>query len=94
MEQINIGGNKQACAFILGESFTPGGVTHTLGRNDRGVTLTGESFIPLTPASAWHWNNMAVVLLQPLTVNCGSIYLVRQNTLTGMHVVLHHGFNF
>ncbi len=48
MEQINIGGNKQACAFILGESFTPGGVTHTLGRNDRGVTPTGESFIPLT----------------------------------------------
>ncbi len=39
MEQINIGGNKQACAFILGESFTPGGVTHTLGR---GVTPTGE----------------------------------------------------
>ncbi len=30
------------------ESFTPGGVTHTLGRNDRGVTPTGESFIPLT----------------------------------------------
>ncbi len=24
------------------------GVTHTLGRNDRGVTPTGESFIPLT----------------------------------------------
>ncbi len=43
------GTNKHACAFILGESFTPGGVTHTLGRNDRGVTPTGESFIPLTP---------------------------------------------
>ena len=33
----------------IGESFIPGGVTHTLGRNDRGVTPTGESFInPLT----------------------------------------------
>ncbi len=53
MEQINIGGNQQACAFILGESFTPGGVTHTLGRNDRGVTPTGESFIPLTPVQTY-----------------------------------------
>ena len=41
----NIGGTNMR----IGESFIPGGVTHTLGRNDRGVTPTGESFIPLTP---------------------------------------------
>ena len=40
----NIGGTNMR----IGESFIPGGVTHTLGRNDRGVTPTGESFIPLT----------------------------------------------
>ncbi len=46
------GTSKHACMRIYtGESFTPGEVTHdhTLGRNDRGVTPTGESFIPLTP---------------------------------------------
>ncbi len=37
------GTSKHACAFILGESFTPGGVTHTLGRNDRGVIHSSDN---------------------------------------------------
>ena len=45
----NIGGTNMR----IGESFIPGGVTHTLGRNDRGVTPTGESFIPLTTVLHW-----------------------------------------
>ncbi len=35
--------SKHACAFTLGESFTPGGVTHTLGRNDRGVIHSSDN---------------------------------------------------
>ena len=44
-KQVTLAGTNMR----IGESSTPGGVTHTLGRNDRGVTPTGESFIPLTP---------------------------------------------
>ena len=38
-----------SCYYILTLMATLAAVTHTLGRNDRGVTPTGESFIPLTP---------------------------------------------
>ena len=35
----NIGGNKH----VHRESFIPGGVTHTLGRNDRGVIHSSDT---------------------------------------------------
>ena len=70
----NIGGTNMR----IGESFIPGGVTHTLGRNDRGVTPTGESFIPLTPVQG----ELACMVIVVYSVYCKSVASCRMmNTL-------------
>ena len=53
-----------------------GGVTHTLGRNDWGVTPAGESFIPLTPALP-RVPESGAALAGPGTLVCAALAMYR-----------------
>ncbi len=53
MEQINIGGNKQAMRIYTRGVIHSWGVTHTLGRNDRGARAP-KMFVAINHTHQFH----------------------------------------